>query len=138
MIDHMYLPVSDLERSRAFYRDLLRPLGIEESFTLRDSVGFGVGKPGAFWLYPAAGRTGGADDPCGLDTESSGLLPRLHVALRAETRQQVQDASTIGEQLGAQIVHPPRVFTEYHDAYFATFLRDPDGHNIEVVCPTPV
>jgi hypothetical protein len=39
--------------------------------------------------------------------------------------------------LGAELVHAPRLFPEYHPSYFATFVRDPDGHNIEAVCHTP-
>jgi catechol 2,3-dioxygenase-like lactoylglutathione lyase family enzyme len=137
MIDHMYLPVTDLARSRAFYSDLLQMLGIEESMSLGDSVGFGVGRPGAFWIYPATGRSGLEVDPCGLDSSSHGQLPRLHVAFRAQTREQVQEAFKVGERLGARVLHRPRVFPEYHSSYFATFIQDPDGHNIEVVYGTP-
>jgi hypothetical protein len=36
--------------------------------------------------------------------------------------------------IGAEILHSPQLFPEYHDAYFATFVRDPDGHNVEAVC----
>jgi hypothetical protein len=41
------------------------------------------------------------------------------------------------ERLGAGVVEPPRLFPEYHAAYFAAFVRDPDGHNIEAVCAAP-
>jgi catechol 2,3-dioxygenase-like lactoylglutathione lyase family enzyme len=137
MIDHMYLPVTDMARSRTFYDDLLKTLGIEESISLGDSVGFGVGRPGAFWIYPATGRSGPEVDPCGLDSRSHGQLPRLHVAFGAESREQVQEAFKVGERLGARILHRPRVFPEYHTSYFATFIQDPDGNNIEVVCGRP-
>jgi catechol 2,3-dioxygenase-like lactoylglutathione lyase family enzyme len=137
MIDHVYLPVNDVARSRAFYRPLLHTLGIEESFTLSESVVFGVGEPGAFWIYPTRGRRSSDEDACGLDPESAERLPHLHVSFRAETRAQVRDFCAVAEGLGASILHRPRVFPEYHAMYFATFVRDPDGHNIEAVCPSP-
>jgi catechol 2,3-dioxygenase-like lactoylglutathione lyase family enzyme len=137
MIDHMYLPVTDMARSRPFYGALLKILGIEGSMRLGDSVGFGVGRPGAFWIYPATGRRGPEVDPCGLDPGGQTQLPRLHVAFRAESRKQVHEAFKVGERLGARVLHRPRVFPEYHASYFATFIQDPDGHNIEVVCGTP-
>jgi catechol 2,3-dioxygenase-like lactoylglutathione lyase family enzyme len=78
MIDHLFLPVTDLDRSRAFYRELLGSLGREESFARNESVGFGVGSPGAFWIYSTTGR-GEAEDPCGRSPEATAPLPQLHV-----------------------------------------------------------
>lgn len=74
----MYLPVTDLTRSRTFYRAILNPLGVKEGFTLHDSVVFGLGKPGALWIYSVAGRTGLDGDPCGTDPLIRGSLPSLH------------------------------------------------------------
>ncbi len=136
MLDHVYLPVTDLERSRAFYRDLLGAVEMEENFTFGDSVVFGFGDPGAFWIYPTTGR-GVSDDLCGLDSGSTGPLPHLHFALRVETRAQVRDFHEVAERLGATILSPPGLHPEYHATYFAAFVRDPDGHNIEAVCHAP-
>jgi catechol 2,3-dioxygenase-like lactoylglutathione lyase family enzyme len=136
MIDHFFLPVTDLERSRVFYRLLLGTLGTEESFARSESVGFGVGSPGAFWIYAATGR-GEAEDPCGRSPETTMPLPHLHVSFRAETRQQVKDFSAAAERISAELVHGPQLFEQYHPTYFAAFVRDPDGHNIEAVCHAP-
>jgi catechol 2,3-dioxygenase-like lactoylglutathione lyase family enzyme len=137
MIDHVYLPVTDVAGSRAFYRDLLGTVGIEESFTLDDSVVFGAGAPGAFWIYPTSGRTDADDDPCGLDPETDLPLLHAHIAFRVETRQQVRDFFEAAQRLGAIVVSPPGLHPQYHAAYFATFIRDPDGHYVEAVCHAP-
>lgn len=63
-------------------------------------------------------------------------LPHLHVAFRVTSRQQVLDFFSAAQTLDAQIVSPPRLHPEYHDA-FSAFVRDPDGHNLEVVCHSP-
>lgn len=134
VLDHFYLPVSDLARSRSFYRDLLSAIGVEESFARGESAVFGAGAPGAFWIYPSIGRTEAGEDLCGLDPEASTPLPRLHFAFRVTSRQQVRDFFSAAQALGAEIVSPPRLHPEYHDSYFSAFVRDPDGHNLEVVC----
>jgi len=136
MIDHFFLPVGDLARSRAFYRELLGTLGRDESFARNESVGFGVGSPGAFWIYATTGR-GETEDPCGRSPETSVPLPELHVCFRADTRQQVEDFAIAAKRLGAEVVHPPQLFQQYHPTYFAAFVRDPDGHNIEAACHEP-
>jgi predicted lactoylglutathione lyase len=40
-------------------------------------------------------------------------------------------------EIGTEILHEPRIFPEYHENYYGTFVRDPDGHNIEAVCHAP-
>lgn len=137
MIDHVYLPVRDVPRSRAFYGPLLQTLGIEEGFTLKDSVVFGIGGYGAFWIYPMTGRAGLDDDACGVASAASGPLPRLHVAFRAESRSQVNEFFAVAVYLDAESIQEPRLYPTYHPGYFAAFVRDPDGHNIEAVCNKP-
>ena len=38
---------------------------------------------------------------------------------------------------GAEVLHEPRLWPEYHDTYFGAFVRDPDGNNVEAVCHLP-
>jgi predicted lactoylglutathione lyase len=40
-------------------------------------------------------------------------------------------------EIGAEILHEPRIFPEYHENYYGAFVRDPDGHNVEAVCHDP-
>lgn len=137
MLDHVYLPVSDVSRSRVFYRKVLATLGIEEGFAREDSVVFGIGSPGALWIYPVTGRHDVEDDTCGMSPSISGSMPTLHLAFRAVERDQVREFFAVAESAGAETIEEPRLFTTYHPTYFATFVRDPDGHNLEAVCTSP-
>jgi catechol 2,3-dioxygenase-like lactoylglutathione lyase family enzyme len=136
VIDHLYLPVTNVERSRSFYRELLQAIGVEETFTRGASAVFGAGGPGAFWIYPMTGRTEGGDF-CGQDPEARTPLAHLHVAFRVTSRQQVIDFVSAARAVGAEIVSPPQLHPQYHASYFSAFVRDPDGHSIEAVCHGP-
>ncbi|MGC9960290.1 MAG: VOC family protein [Acidimicrobiales bacterium] len=119
MIDHVNLQVSDVEASRRFYEPLLVTLGVTVASDGEGWVGFFFEDDGgSFWLIPAE-RAG--------DRE-------LHLAFRASDRAQVRDFHAAAIAIGAEILYSPQLFPEYHDAYFATFVRDPDGHNVEAVC----
>jgi catechol 2,3-dioxygenase-like lactoylglutathione lyase family enzyme len=123
MIDHVTLQVTDVPASRAFYEPLLTPLGINapDDPDGGPDVGFFGTEPGSFWLAPAQ-----RDE----DRE-------LHIAFGAVDRDAVRAFHDAAVAIGAEILHAPRIFPEYHEHYFAAFVRDPDGHNIEAVCHTP-
>jgi catechol 2,3-dioxygenase-like lactoylglutathione lyase family enzyme len=121
MIDHVTLQVGDVATSRAFYETVLAPLGIAAAATDGHAVGFFGPEPGSFWLCPAQ-----RDE----DRE-------LHLAFRAADRQAVHAFHDAAISIGAEVLHAPRVFPEYHEHYFGAFVRDPDGHNIEAVCHQP-
>lgn len=119
MIDHVTLQVADVASSRAFYEAVLAPLGAAVVFAQGESVGFsGAAREGSFWLIPASREEG----------------RELHLAFRAASREQVRAFHGAAVAAGAEILHEPRVFPEYHEHYYGTFVRDPDGHNIEAVC----
>jgi catechol 2,3-dioxygenase-like lactoylglutathione lyase family enzyme len=118
MIDHVTLQVTDVPTSRSFYEAVLPPLGIGTAANDGPAVGFFGPEPGSFWLCPAQ-----RDD----DRE-------LHIAFRAKDRAAVRAFHDAAVAAGAEILHAPRVFPEYHENYFGSFVRDPDGHNIEAVC----
>lgn len=113
MYDHLGLHVSNLARSVAFYEAALAALGFE-----KDSSGTGFGPPGepGLWLY--AGERGGA----------------AHVAFRATTRAAVDAFHRRGLAAGGKDNGAPGVRTDYSPTYYAAFLIDPDGHNVEAVC----
>ena len=114
MIDHVSLQVSDVGRSRAFYETLLSPLCLSPAYT----DGEAIDKHAPFWLLPA-GRNG--------DRE-------LHLAFSAASREVVAQFHVAALAIAAEILHAPRLFPEYGPGYFACFVRDPDGHNVEAVC----
>jgi catechol 2,3-dioxygenase-like lactoylglutathione lyase family enzyme len=123
MIDHVTLQVADVPTSRAFYEAVLAPLGFVAGANADDGpvVGFFGPDPGSFWLVPAQREQ---------DRE-------LHLAFRVADRDTVRAFHRAAVSIGAEILHAPGVFPEYHEHYFAAFVRDPDGHNIEAVCHTP-
>lgn len=118
MIDHVSLQVSDVPVSTAFYEAVLAPLEIRPGHRDGAAVGFFSPGPGSFWIIPAQRPH---------DRE-------LHLAFAARSRDEVQGFHQAAVALGAEVLNAPRVFPEYDTDYYAAFVRDPDGHNIEAVC----
>ena len=121
MIDHMGVPVANLDRSIAFYEKALAPLGIVLVMKLPAEIGAGagfgpVGKP-EFWI-----------------DASKPPADRIHIAFRAKSRADVQAFYAAALAAGGTDNGPPGVRPHYHQDYYGAFVRDPDGHNIEAVC----
>jgi catechol 2,3-dioxygenase-like lactoylglutathione lyase family enzyme len=120
MIDHVTLQVADVATSRAFYEPLLASLHSAVVLEEDGAVGFmgrEPGSSGSFWLIPA-------ERPA--DRE-------LHLAFSAPDRAHVRAFHAAALEIGAEILNAPRLFPEYHPDYYGTFVRDPDGHNVEAV-----
>jgi catechol 2,3-dioxygenase-like lactoylglutathione lyase family enzyme len=118
-IDHVKLPVADLDASRAFYSAALAPLGWTLVWDEAPTVGFGRGG-------------GGEDDePFALER---GVPPnvRSHVAFTAADTTQVDAFHAAAIAAGGQDNGRPGE-RPYGGYYYAAFVLDPDGHNIEVV-----
>ena len=128
MIDHIGFPVSDFERSKAFYAAALAPLG----YTLLMEFGADQTESG----HPAAGfgRDGKPDFWIGGE---GGIQGRLHVAFTASDRATVDAFHKAALAAGGADHGPPGPRPHYHANYCAAFVLDPDGHNIEAVCHTP-
>ncbi|MCL2393876.1 MAG: VOC family protein [Acidimicrobiaceae bacterium] len=122
MIDHVSLQVTDVARSRTFYQAVLKPLGLRAAYTDGDAVGFANGDRAPFWIGP----------PVELSPARE-----VHIAFTAADRTVVRGFYEAALGIKAEILHAPRIFPEYHDDYFACFVRDPDGNNIEAVCHEP-
>lgn len=120
MLDHLVLVVSDLEGSRRFYERCLAPLGYKVLMAYPGVVGMGVPPKPDFWL----GEADAAHPP----------TTALHLAFRASTRQQVDEFYREALAEGGTDNGPPGVREIYHPNYYAAFVRDADGHNIEAVC----
>ena len=119
MIDHFNLPVSDLAQSREFYSRILEPLGYK--FILQDgaAVGFGTNS----WQF-------------GL-IETPPPFPSLHLAFEAPSRAHVSRFFDAAVSAGGKSNGPPGLRTQYDPNYFAAFVLDRDGHNVEAVCRLP-
>jgi catechol 2,3-dioxygenase-like lactoylglutathione lyase family enzyme len=119
MLDHIYVPASDLAASRSFYEQALAPLGVEVLIARPGVVGFGAnGKP-EFFL-----REGPARDV-------------VHVAFAAADRPTVDAFHAAGLAAGGRDNGSPGVRAVYHPNYYGAFVLDPDGHNVEAVCHHP-
>ena len=126
MIDHIGFPVSDYEKSKAFYLKALEPLGyslvmeVPQEQSDHSAAGFGAnGKPD-FWI----GGEGGLSKP-------------LHVAIVAGARAIVDAFYKAAMAAGGRDNGPPGIRAHYHPNYYGAFVLDPDGHNIEAVCHAP-
>jgi catechol 2,3-dioxygenase-like lactoylglutathione lyase family enzyme len=126
MIDHLGLQCVDAEAAAAFYLRVFAPCGIREAMRIDTPGGPVVGLSGPdghpqFWVSPA---------------ENTGHRP-VHLALRAPSREAVDDVFALAQETGTQILHEPRVWPEYHPGYYGAFFRDLDGNNVEAVHHTP-
>ncbi|SRR5579871_675301 len=122
MLDHLGLQVRDVTASLEFYLRAFAPVGMREAMWFPDGDGIVVGLSGPdgvpdFWLSPARRAE----------------TRELHVAFRAPDRAAVDAVHAAAAAAGAEILHAPREWPEYHPGYYAVFLRDPDGHNVEAV-----
>ncbi|MGD0166533.1 MAG: VOC family protein [Gaiellaceae bacterium] len=122
MIDHTGFNVSNLELSKAFYLKALAPLGYGICLELENAAGFG------------AQRSGG-DDPGGDFWISTGepQTPRTHVAFRAASEEEVQSFYRAALEAGGTDNGAPGERPHYHAGYYAAFVLDPDGYNVEAV-----
>lgn len=125
MIDHTGFHVSQLAVSRAFYDAALAPLGLR---VLRD-LGFAVGYGSDEWV--AAGY-----DPGGpfWIAEGAPQEPRVHLAFVAKSHAAVRAFHAAALAHGGRDNGAPGYRPRYHAHYYAAFVLDPDGYNIEAVC----
>jgi catechol 2,3-dioxygenase-like lactoylglutathione lyase family enzyme len=121
MIDHVSIQCADVAASAAFYDTVLAPLGGQRIMNFGEVIGYGVDRP-SFWLGPH--HTGAG-------------FRESHLAFEAPDRAAVQAFFDAAVAAGAEVLHEPRVWPEYHADYFGAFVRDPDGNNVEAVCHRP-
>jgi catechol 2,3-dioxygenase-like lactoylglutathione lyase family enzyme len=118
MFDHIGLKTTDLAASVRFYTAALAPLGYE--LCSSDASGAGFGPPGepALWLYAAPASEGS----------------HAHVAFRAPDRTAVDRFHAGGLGAGGRDNGAAGLRADYSPTYYAAFLIDPDGNNVEAVC----
>ncbi|MGH3815496.1 MAG: VOC family protein [Pseudonocardiaceae bacterium] len=122
MLDHLGIHCADVPASAAFYDAALAPLGGQRVLDFGDAIGFGVPPKPDFWLRPRLPGEG---------------FNELHIAFAAPDREAVRAFFAAAVDAGAEVLHEPRVWPEYHPNYYGAFVRDPDGNNVEAVCHAP-
>jgi|SRR5215813_8605058 len=122
MIDHIAVQVADVEASLAFYLRVFAPIGMREAmrFPRGDSVVVGLCGPDGFPTF-------------WLGQGTAAETRELHLAFRAPDRAAVDAVHEAAAAAGAEVLHAPREWPEYHPSYYGVFLRDLDGHNVEAV-----
>jgi catechol 2,3-dioxygenase-like lactoylglutathione lyase family enzyme len=119
MIDHTAVNVTDLEGAKKFYSEALGPLGYSLVFEVGDFLGFGDAGPPNFGVVRR--------DPVGGG----------HVAFASPDRATVDAFYAAATAAGGKDNGPPGLRPHYHESYYAAFVHDADGNNIEAVCQKP-
>jgi len=120
MIDHVTANVGDFQQAKRFYEQALAPLGYSVQMEFENAAGFGTGEGiPDFWISssPERGAT--------------------HVALSAADRAAVDGFHEAAMAAGAKDNGAPGVRADYHENYYAAYVHDPDGNNIEAVSHRP-
>jgi len=122
MLDHLSIQCSHPTASAAFYDAVLAPLGGERVMDFGPVIGYGVAPKPDFWIGP---------------NETGDGFTESHIAFSASNRDAVRAFFAAAVAAGAEVLHEPRVWPEYHPNYYGAFVRDPDGNNVEAVCHSP-
>ena len=122
MLDHLGMQCADMTTSAAFYDAVLGALGARRLMDFGVAIGYGVAPKPDFWLS---------------QLESGNGFRESHIAFTASDRAAVRAFFDGAVAAGAEVLHEPRVWPEYHDDYYGAFVRDPDGNNVEAVCHAP-
>ncbi|MEE9322441.1 MAG: VOC family protein [Granulosicoccus sp.] len=122
MFDHVKFGVSDYPASKAFFVKALQPLGVTD-ITQWPPNGIELSQPN------------GEVSLCLYQTDEKPA--HLHLAFVARNRQQVEAFYRAALEAGGKDNGPPGLRPNYHANYYAAFVIDPGGHNIEAVCHEP-
>jgi len=118
MIAHTTLPVSDYRKSKEFYTKVLATLGYSQNMEYGESAGFNDGENTDFWI-----------------SAEKSVVP-THLAFQAGDRKQVEAFHKAAIAAGAKDNGSPG-YRDYSPGYFAAFVLDQDGNNIEAVWYDP-
>ena len=115
MIAHTGLAVRDFEAAKCFYEQALAPLGYASKMETGESAGFNDGKNTDFWIG------------------ASNAVEPTHVAFEAKSRDEVEQFYRAALAAGGRDNGGPGYRREYWPGYYAAFVYDLDGHNVEAV-----
>jgi catechol 2,3-dioxygenase-like lactoylglutathione lyase family enzyme len=128
-LGHVDLVCRDLERSLAFYAAVFGPLGLEAPFLVDGERGEQI----HYLRFPTAGSGSIGLRQAQNDQEFELYAPGFHhLSLAVETRADVDAVHAAVIAAGGEVLHAPRLWSQYHPDYYATFFEDPDGFRLEV------
>jgi len=122
MLDHLSIQCADVDASAAFYDTVLATIGGARVMDFSPVIGYGVPPMPDFWIGPVTTGDG---------------FRESHIAFTAPDRAAVRAFFEAATAAGAEVLHEPRLWPEYHPGYYGAFVRDPDGNNVEAVCHAP-
>lgn len=122
MFDHLEFAVADVEAARRFYRPICDAIGAREIFYDQDNKSCGFGISDVVHL---------------LLTEATATTPRLHFCFTAQSKGEVEKAYLAALSGGGVCNGKPGYRDHYGAGYFAAFVLDPDGHNVEILHREP-
>ena len=117
MYDHISLKVKDFKKSKRFYEKALAPLGFEVQSEDGSSAGFGSGETTGLWI-----------------SQGTPASSAVHVAFASPSRKAVDGFYAAAMEAGGRDNGRPGLRESYSPTYYAAFVHDPDGNNIEAVC----
>jgi catechol 2,3-dioxygenase-like lactoylglutathione lyase family enzyme len=121
MLDHVGFQCTNLDASAAFYDAVLTPLGFRRVMDFGVAIGYGGEEPD-FWISTQ---------------ETGDGFRESHIAFHAASQAKVREFFDAAVAAGAEVLHEPRLWPEYHEHYYGAFVRDPDGNNVEAVTHVP-
>ena len=122
MLDHVGFQCTDMAASAAFYDAALEPLGAKRLMDFGVAIGYGIEPKPDFWIS---------------EFDSGEGFRESHIAFEAGDRATVRAFFEAAVKAGAEVLHEPREWPEYHAGYYGAFVRDPDGNNVEACCHRP-
>ena len=128
-LGHVDLVCRDLERSLAFYAAVFGPLGLKAPFLVDGERGEQI----HYLRFPTAGSGSIGLRQAQNDQEFELYAPGFHhLSLAVETKADVDAVHAAVIAAGGEVLHAPRLWSQYHPDYYATFFEDPDGFRLEV------
>jgi catechol 2,3-dioxygenase-like lactoylglutathione lyase family enzyme len=118
VIDHFGINCNDFGKAKQFYDRVLGVLGYTRQMDYGMAIGYGKDGHPDFWIA---------------DGKDTGPNREIHVAFQAADVDAVKAFYDSALGMGAESLHAPRIWPEYHPGYFGAFVRDPDGNNVEAV-----
>lgn len=116
MIAHATLQVGNYKESKDFFQKILKPLGYSVKMEFGKAAGFNDGKNTDFWI-----------------SSKEEKVIKSHVAFEAKNKKEVDDFYKAGLAAGGKDNGAPGFRKHYWPGYYAAYIFDPDGHNIEAV-----